>query len=232
MASKVDVIYFRLRARQWEYRNRVHATSQWLSLKLGSDCYVSWSAGKDSMVVAHLCTRLCPEIPILMVDPGVPIHWTQDDRARMLEFTEQQHWRLRIFPWDKFARARPELESDYRKSVHEDQFKDLTAHAESAGLSRRVTGIRCAESKARARVRAQTASTLQPLRDWSTEDVWTYTIEHGLPWLSIYDHLGPDARNGLIGKNGREHGRLVYLRRYYPEAFRRACELFGARDYV
>ena len=83
-----------------------------------------------------------------------------------------------------------------------------------------------------ASTRGETEHTLQPIWNWNAEDVWTYIVRHGLPWLSIYDHLGPHARNGLIGKNGLEHGRLAYLKLYYPEAFLRACELFGAREYV
>jgi 3'-phosphoadenosine 5'-phosphosulfate sulfotransferase (PAPS reductase)/FAD synthetase len=96
--------------------------------------------------------------------------------------------------------------------------------------------MRAAESRNRrillAANRGETKNTLQPIWDWSTEDVWTYTVKHELPWLSIYDHLGPDARNGLIGKNGREYGRLVYLKRFYPDAFRMACEIFDAREHV
>jgi hypothetical protein len=48
-----------------------------------------------------------------------------------------------------------------------------------------------------------------------------------MPWLTIYDYLGPDARNGLIGRNEEAYGRLVYLRKYYPEAYRVAREVFG-----
>lgn len=233
MASKIDTVYFRLRANQMEYCSLIYGTRRWLNLRLGKDCYVSWSAGKDSMVAAHLCASICPGIPILMVDPGIPIHWTEDDRARMLDYAESQGWYIKLFPWDKFAHARPDRENDYRKSVHEDQFEDLTVYAKGRGLTRRITGIRAAESKARSHIQAQTVNTLQPLRNWSTQDIWTYTIEYGLPWLSIYDYLGPDARNGLIGRNGREHGRFIYLKRFYPEAFQLACELFPeARTHV
>jgi len=66
-----------------------------------------------------------------------------------------------------------------------------------------------------------------PISLWTAADVWTYIVSEGLPWLSIYDHVGPTARNGLIGRNGLEQGRMVYLRRYYPEAWRVARELFG-----
>ncbi len=56
-------------------------------------------------------------------------------------------------------------------------------------------------------------------------DIWAYIIDHDLPWLRIYDCLGPEARNGWIGRNGLEHGRMVYLRKYYPEAYRFARDI-------
>ena len=239
MASKVDSAYFRLRALQPEHCQLVGATQRWLQKRLDEHCYVSFSAGKDSMIVAHLCAQLRPQTPILMVDPGVPVHWTEEDRQRILSYANESCWSLRRFEWDKFANVKAveaKNESEYRDAVHEDQFRLLAAYAEEHALIRRMTGMRAAESKTRRKflyaTRGETESTLQPLWNWTTEDVWTYTVSRGLPWLSIYDHLGPEARNGLIGKNGREHGRLVYLKRFYPEAFRRACELFGAREYV
>lgn len=239
MASKIDATYFRLGALQPEHRRLVHATGRWLEDRLDEHCYVSFSAGKDSMVVAHLCAQLRPQIPLLMVDPGVPVHWTEEDRERMLEYTRESAWNLTLFEWDKFANVKAveaREEKDYRDAVHEDQFLQLSGYAQENGLIRRITGMRAAESKTRRKfltaTRGETESTLQPLWNWSTDDVWTYTVSRGMPWLSIYDHLGPEARNGLIGKNGREHGRLIYLKRYYPEAFKMACKLFGAREYV
>jgi len=192
------------------------------------------------MVVAHLCATLRLAIPLLMVDPGVQIHWTAEDRELMLAYAASQSWNVKLFPWEKFADAKTVAarnEREYRDAVHAEQFSKLTAYADANGLTRRATGMRAAESKARRlflmSTRGETENTLQPLWNWSTEDIWAYIVTHGLPWLSIYDHLGPEARNGLIGKNGREHGRLAYLKLHYPEAFRRACELFGeAREYV
>lgn len=235
--SKINRTYYRVRSMHADYIAREQRMLRWLDDRLGAHCYVSWSAGKDSTVVAHAAVSLRPDIAVLMVDPGVPIHWTREDRLRMLECARD--WKYQLFSWRKFDNAKAlaaPSEPEYRKAVHADQFDALTAHADRLGLTRRMTGMRAAESRTRhvflSASRGETKHTLQPLWDWSTEDVWTYTIRHGLPWLSIYDHLGPDARNGLIGKNGREYGRLVYLKHYYPEAFRLACDLFGAREYV
>lgn len=230
-ASKIDTAYYRLRSSQYSYRARESALLRWLDEHVGPDCYISWSAGKDSTVVAHAARRVNPALPVLMVDPGVPIHWTDDDRARMLGWCPD----AKLFAFAKFARADVSHEQDadaYRAAVHRVMFADLEAHARARGLRRRITGIRAAESKGRARCQPVTLRTLQPILGWSTDDVWTYTVAHDLPWLSIYDHVGPDARNGLVGKNGVENGRLAYLRRYYPAAFRLACELFDARAHV
>lgn len=236
MDSKIDRAYFRLRAAQWDYQRRESRMLRWLEMRINDDCYVSWSAGKDSMVVAHATHRLRSDIQLLMVDPGIPMHWTEDDRGRTLAFVES--WSVRLFPWDKRQAGAPVDgdEKHYREAVHKSMFRELTAYAQGSGLTRRITGMRAAESPQRrkllASTRGETAHTLQPIWDWSTDDVWTYLVRHNIPWLSIYDHLGPEARNGLIGKNGLREGRMTYLRRYYPEAFRRAHALFGARDYV
>jgi 3'-phosphoadenosine 5'-phosphosulfate sulfotransferase (PAPS reductase)/FAD synthetase len=230
--SKIDPQYYRLRARHPDYQQRELTLVRLLRARLNERCYVSWSAGKDSMLVAHACQSILPAIPILMVDPGVPIHWTEGDRANVLGYTQFNRWAKVLFPWEKFTGPTSNNEAEYRKQVHASMFHDLHAYAESIGCTKRVTGIRREESKGRARVAAQTANTLQPIADWSADDVWTYTIKHDLPWLSIYDHLGPLARNGLIGKNGREHGRMAFLKLHYPEAFREACDLFNARDFA
>lgn len=236
MASKIDITYFRLRAQQSDYARRESVMLRWLRDRIDDRCYVSWSAGKDSMAVAHAACYVGGSVPVLMVDPGVPIHWTDEDKARMIGYAQAQGWNWNLFPWTKFLTKTSGNDSDYRKQIHADMFTDLTAYATAQGLARRITGMRAAESKTRhvflTACRGATAHTLQPLWNWSTADVWTYTVKHELPWLSIYDHLGPDARNGLIGKNGREHGRMAFLKRHYPEAFQHACELFEARDYV
>lgn len=236
MESKIDTRYFRLRARQREYLQKELAMIRWLRQRLDQRCYVSWSAGKDSTVVAHCAKQLRSDVPILMVDPGVPIHWTDGDRANMTGFAQYRGWNLRLFPWDKFSKPLADNSAEYRQQVHDTMYDDLHEHAAEHGLTRRITGMRAQESNTRHRfltaTRGETKNTLQPIWDWSTEDVWTYIVAHDLPWLSIYDHLGPDARNGLIGKNGREHGRLVFLKQHYPAAFQQACQYFDARQYV
>ena len=130
MASKIDATYFRVRGVQESYRRRERGTTSWLQARINDRCYVSFSAGKDSMVVASLCVRVRPDIPIAMVDPGVPVHWTDEDRAKIIEFTTAARWNLSLFPWEKFTNAQglaAQSEREYRDGVHEGQFAKLFA---------------------------------------------------------------------------------------------------------
>lgn len=236
--SKIDRVYYKLRARQSAYQRREETALAWLSARVADNCYVSWSAGKDSQVVAHLANRVHPGIPVLIADCGVPYHWTENERQRLLDYATAQGWSVSIYPWDKWSDAvlGEDRAESYRRLVHEQQFVSLTTDATTRGLNRRITGMRADESANRRKLlsstRGETRNTLHPIWNWSVDDAWTYLVKHDVPWLTIYDHLGPHARNGLIGKNAKENGRLAFLRRYYPAAFARAAELFNARDYV
>ena len=228
MESKICRAEYLLRAKRTDYQVRERQLFSFLRRELNERCYVSFSAGKDSAVLAHACHSVMPGIPILMTDPGCPVHWTEQERQAWLDFAGMAGWNLRLFAWDKYAVARPTASAAaYRRSVHADQFSALSEWAREHGLSRRVMGLRREESRTRANVSASTANTLCPLSSWPVESVWCYLVSRGVPWLTIYDHLGPDARNGLIGRNGEARGRLAYLRQHFPEAYRTAREIFA-----
>jgi 3'-phosphoadenosine 5'-phosphosulfate sulfotransferase (PAPS reductase)/FAD synthetase len=228
--SPMQVAGFRAHATSTAYARKLHSLRAHVASLDAAISYVSFSAGKDSAVVAHACHAAHPGIAILMVDPGCPTHWTERERTRWLEYARDHDWNLRLFTWDKWgATAADESVDQYRARVHGAMFADLHAHAAAAGLTCRVMGMRAAESRQRAMLVATRgerysyqdgSAAALPLARWSTRDVWAYIVANGLPWLDIYDALGPDARNGLIGRNGERYGRAEYLREHFPEAWR------------
>lgn len=192
--------------------------------------FVGFSAGKDSAVIAHLCHEAHPGIAMLMVDPGIPTHWIQSDRDAWLSYAETHGWNLRLFPWDKWGvDRRADSVETYQAHIHNEMFADLQNYAKQHALTDRVMGLRKEESRARA-ILVNTRGTIYdyaaggraylPIARWRTIDVWAYIVTHELPWLDIYDRLGPQARNGLVGRSGEAYGRIEYLREAYPDVWR------------
>jgi 3'-phosphoadenosine 5'-phosphosulfate sulfotransferase (PAPS reductase)/FAD synthetase len=82
--------------------------------------YVSFSAGKDSSVIAHACHTAHPGMPILMIDPGCPTHWLEHERERWLSYATAHGWNLTLYAWDKWggdSRA-DDSEQQYRDKIH------------------------------------------------------------------------------------------------------------------
>jgi len=211
------------------YQRRLGTTIALLRAELDDRSYVSFSAGKDSSVIAHLCHAIRSDIPVLMVDPGCPTHWLEGERLAWTAYAEAFGWQLVLFPWDKWREvSAARTIAEHRRLAHAGMFADLHAWAAAHGLDQRVMGMRSEESPQRAilgatrgpsYVLADGTRALNPIIDWRVADVWAYILTHRLPWLTIYDHLGPAARNGLIGRSGATHGRLAWLKLHYPDAY-------------
>ena len=235
MGSKLNLEYFRYLAEMPDMRMLFRKAINFLSrrLELGR-CFVSFSAGKDSTVCADLANRVCPGIPMLMVDPGGPTHWLGAEREKFLKFAHEKGWNLRLFPWDKW---RIGWHGEETSSLHVDMFRELNDYAKKEGYSTLIMGIREKESKNRkilAKMRGDDYQrkdgmrVLLPVMRWSSDAIWAYTVSRGLPWLSIYDTTGKDARNGLVGVNGHRFGRMGFLKQYYPMAYEFAKRLIEA----
>lgn len=215
--SKIHRETYRLHARLPAFRRLVARARGLLEEQLDETASVAFSAGKDSTVVAHLCHSVRPGIHMLCVDPGTPWHWTEDERRMWLEYADAQGWALRLFPWDKWgdvgiASARDERQ--HQRAAHTSMWHDMHAWQREHGLTTIVMGLRANESIARRwsiRVRGQVYEysdhpvyrrAVLPIAHWATRDVWAYLVDHNLPWLEIYDLIGPDARNGWVSRSG------------------------------
>lgn len=237
--SPAEIVAFRAHAKTPGYRRRFAEMTAFLAERLDGCCYVSFSAGKDSSVVADACHRARPGIPILMVDPGCPNWWLDDERSLWRQHAVRRGWNLRLFPWDAWRTLAAGRDADtvgHHAVMVRSMFADLTTWADAHGLMTRVMGLRAEESPGRRmsaaihgpdHVYADGRRRLLPIAGWGWRDVWAYIVTHDLPWLSVYDHGGPQARNCLVGRQGQNYGRLNFLRERYPEAYELAKALTG-----
>lgn len=102
---------------------------------------------------------------------------------------------------------------------------------ESGGLGRVVlTGVRWAESVKRSRRRQVEAcytgkkSYVNPIINWSDDEVWAYIIERGIPYCSLYDEGYTRLGCVMCPMSGRS-GMLRDAERWpkIADAYRRAC---------
>lgn len=232
--TPIQIAAMRAHALTAAYRRRLAEMQELVAGIDPATSYVSFSAGKDSAVIAHACHAAHPGIPILMIDPGCPTHWTERERDEWKSYAKRQGWNLTLYEWDKWG---IDLETDdvadYQKRIHRDMFSAIHAHAEVAGLTTRIMGLRAAESRNRRMSIGRRGAVYDykdggravlPIATWQTADVWAYIVSTGMPWLDIYDKLGPNARNGLVGRSGDNFGRVEYLKQHYPDVWRWAVE--------
>ncbi len=224
-----------LHGRLGGYRRREARLLAFLAEHMDARTVVAFSAGKDSSVVAHAAQRIRPDVPILMVDPGCPTHWTDTERSQWLAYADANGWHLRLFPWDKWSAVSGAAdERQHQRLAHAGMFSDMHAWMAEHEFDQTITGMRAQESRGRLMHRrnhglvftdARAHRWLMPIGDWSTGDVWAYLVAHGLPWLDIYDRMGGDARNGILGRSGEAFGRAQGIHRHYPEHLALAREL-------
>ena len=230
--SPIVLTGFRAHSLTASYQHKLQQARQLVETIDPARTYVGFSAGKDSAVIADLCHRIHPGIPILMIDPGVPTHWTEDDRQKWLDWIDKAGWNFHRFEWDKWSGDRCQASVDtYQRSIHSEMFGAIYDYADHHSLTHRVMGLRAEESGTRRMLIAKRGLAYDyadgggaylPIANWTWQDVWAYIVTHGLPWLDIYDRMGPKARNGIIGRSGETHGRIEYLREHYPDAWRMA----------
>lgn len=217
-----------LYARLPAHRRLVARALALLREHMDATCFVAFSGGKDSAVVAHLCNIVRPGLPLLMADWGG--EWLARDRERWQAFCAAQAWDLRVFSWDKWgAVAGASSTEAHQRAAHGSMFDQLQAHAREHGLDTVLMGLRSRESKGRAMAIARRGQVydyrpggpyrraILPLAHWRDADVWAYMCAHELPVLESYARLGEDARSGYVGRSGTTIGRQQLLHQHFPE---------------
>lgn len=192
--------------------------------------YVSVSGGKDSSVTLHLARRVDATIPGVFARDAEPALPDIDD---LLRWWGDQGATIRDFVWaSRFALYREHgFNNGLLNGIFDRRFREETA---AMGLSAQACGYRADENYGRYIHRAVHGPLRQdrsgrwrcdPLLDWTTDDIWTYHAVHAVPYAQLYDLEDGSPRHmrrldSIWGTGARQFGRLVRLRRFYPEHYR------------
>jgi phosphoadenosine phosphosulfate reductase len=251
------LLYSKLNSHKWQIEKSLHVIERGLG-KMTSP-YISMSFGKDSIVLSHLIWSHYPQIPMMYVDCGKFDEWPDTPRvkkeflamfpkAELTELTAPSIWEfyksvgfyIQDEETNKETRA---AQREYAKSLG----LALDGEAKRRGFDGSFIGLRREESDNRSRLfimrgnlyyaKTRGAWACHPLEKWTSKDIWAYIAKNNLPYNELYD-LAPEgrelARNGaMFGTRSARYGRLVFLKKTYPDLFNRfAAEHPEARAYV
>lgn len=202
-----------LRARLGAYRRLVARSEAHVRDALATidRPYVSFSGGKDSLVVLDLVRRQHPDITAI---------WIDDE----LEYPEQPEYIPALCATvdvQLYVKTGTQLHAGWFRSWSDEPFwrdplpgtlvtrESIRTLAPALGFDGVLLGLRADEARHR-RIREARWGPLHriadgtwranPLRGWTTADVWAYIAERGLPYNPVYDTL---ARIGVPRERAR-----------------------------
>lgn len=174
----------------------------WAANRFGAKAAFATSLGAEDQVLTDMLSRVAPGLAIFTLDTGRLPQETYDVMA-----ATRERYGLRIavlFPQasdvEKMMTKRGP--NSFRESVDSRKHcclvrKVLPLRSRLAGLEAWITGLRREQAPTRtdlARVEWDAGNGLvkiNPLADWSAEDVWTYIRCNGVPYNALHDQGYP-----------------------------------------
>ncbi|MEN6492612.1 MAG: phosphoadenosine phosphosulfate reductase family protein [Rectinema sp.] len=247
MQEGMTDLEIKLHAGRYEFGRRVGSSVRMIETALASGrrFYVSWSGGKDSTAMLHLIRSVSPSIPVMHIRSGYEM---PDGAEYMKKIVED--WGLNFTEIDapcdymdlcrEFGLPHTRSWETQQEIVRQIKKQPGRRWALDHAYDGMFWGLRAEESKARCAICTRHRSgiidssgieRIAPIGDWSARDVWAYILSEGIPPNPIYLHEGcgqtrMTIRNaGWLSTDGAERGRLEWLRRFYPEQYRKVREM-------
>lgn len=202
--------------------------------------YVAWSGGKDSTLTAHLAHQVRPGIPIVHYESGLDFPETVEYLPRI---AREQGWNFHsVRTGDALAEMARNGSWGHEAEPADADYWSATIAGPAAEARRRfgdvmIWGLRGQESRRRQAMLASTRGvrhrsdgvvTLAPVWWWTRGDVLAALHAAGIPLNPLYARLAelgvPEREQRVslaVGADGKRHGRLVWLRRGWPDLWAR-----------
>jgi phosphoadenosine phosphosulfate reductase len=190
---------------------------EWAYQRFGNVPWVACSFGKDSMVLLGLLRELdiLEESKVLWINTGY-------DFAETLEFKDriQKEWKLRLYTAAP-RHTREEFEKEHGTELHRtdpslccrlNKVQPLSNFFAEHDVYTWISALRRDESPARAKIqileyeRDGRRLKINPLVNWTHDDVWDYLKSNNTPYNPLYDQgyrsLGcePCSKAGVVGR--------------------------------
>ena len=193
-----------------------------------SAALVSFSGGKDSLVVLDLAQRTFERVEafFMYLVPGLEVAEEELAKATArtgVKIRQYPHWALeRMIRQGVYCFNGPATDDLPLLSLK--NIQDLAMY--DSGIPLLLTGAKRADSLWRRRdmTTHARAEVLCPIAAWTKHDVLAYLARHGIP--------RPDSEGGNSGGIGLATPSLLWLHDKYPADFRRICEVFPLAEAV
>lgn len=170
-----------------------HAISQY-----GKDITFASSFGAEDVVLIDMLSRIEPNIDIFFLDTGLHFQETYDTIGRLEERYK------RSFTSVKTSLTLDDQEQQYGPELWKRE-PDTCCNLRKVeplqnylrGFHAWITGIRRTQSPTRANAKKWEWDArfglmkMNPLADWSDQQVWTYIFDHNVPYNPLHDHDFP-----------------------------------------
>lgn len=241
-----------------EFKCRIEKARRCLenALKISRHAAVSFSAGKDSVVLLHLAVEAGFKGKLVFFKYGIfsDVETPAENIELLKYYADLYHLDYAILDclgevdcWEQCGRFTlfPETEEEKRifRRTNYDYVKKSAQFEEESRIDLSIIGMRKDESKRRRMVLNKTGAVYQtksrnsvtacPLLNLTNNDIWAYIVSRNLKYLSIYDYPYIDRRVNrneitlLYNDAIFRNGMLFHYRKMYPDYFFRIKSRWG-----
>jgi len=240
MNIKMDMLH----AKSKSYANRVSDAKNIISRALDQMKlpYLSFSGGKDSLVMLHMVLEQNPNVAVVYWDADASYPDTDEFLARISDEWDIDIIRFKTRPildvFREFGIDHPQIEQKTMVATVYEPIKRLIAEYGFDGV---FVGLRREESYGRKQLikyrgpifhsKYQNVIECLPVAYFSVQDVWAYITTNDLPHNPVYDKTSTRPRNEIrvsyyCGETLRSHGRFVWLKKEYPDLYNKFAAEF------